>query len=95
MVAGGIATGFMANSLHGKLEDKQSNGKPVHKNDISSGKSLVTTTNILTSVGGAVVVGGLVWWWLDGRTVERKSSLSTAVIPTTDGGAWLQLGGAF
>ena len=92
MIAGGIVTGVMANSLHGKLEDKQSNASPF-TNDISSGKSLVTTTNILTSVGGAFVVGGLVWWWLDGRTVERKGRLSAAVVPTTDGGAWLQVGG--
>ena len=94
-VAGGITTGVLANGLHGKLEDKQSQGKPVHKNDISSGKSLVTMTNVFSSVGGALVVGGLVWWWLDGRSVERRGRLSTTVVPTTDGGAWFQVGGAF
>ncbi|MEE2786772.1 MAG: PEGA domain-containing protein [Myxococcota bacterium] len=95
MLAGSVVTGVMANSLHGKLEEKSSRNELIHKDDVSSGESLVLMTNIFAGVGGALAVGGIVWWLLDDSGVDRRGRVSASVGPLDDGGAYIQLGGAF
>jgi hypothetical protein len=58
---GGAVTGGLALSKHGELEDAcGDNPCPDRQDDIDSGKTLMTTTNILLIAGGVLVAGGVV-----------------------------------
>ena len=54
-------TGGLALSKHGELEDACGDAPcPERQDDIDSGKTLMTTTNILLIAGGVLVAGGVV-----------------------------------
>ena len=93
-IGGGVVTGLMAGSLHGKLEDKRAASELIAPVDIDTGKTLVLTTNVLLATGTACIVGGLTWWLLDSAGVSSSGDITTVFVPTSEG-ASLGFGGRF
>ena len=85
----------MAKNLHDGLTDRQQKEEAIAPADIDTGKTLVMMTNALLGLGSAMVVGGVTWWALGGQGAEVDGSIGTALVPTPEGGAAIQVGGQF
>ncbi len=91
---GGAVTGVMAQSLYGKLDEKKNKGEPIAPVDITTGQDLVSMTNLLLIIGSVTVAGGVTWYFIDESGLDTQGSLSTVLLPTSDGGV-LSVGGQF
>lgn len=92
-VGAGVFTGLSAQNLHDQLDDKRKKGELIAPADIDTGNNLVLMTNVLMGVGVAAIAGGVTWWFLDDG-VSSSGQVQAGFMPT-DGGAAVQLQGAF
>lgn len=86
--AGGVVTALSAKKLHDQLEEKKKKGEPIASQDIDTGKSRVTMTNILWGAGGAAAIGGAVWWYFAGQGPSASADIGLSVTPDGTAQVW-------
>jgi hypothetical protein len=82
----GLGVGYLAMKKKNDVCDAKT--KLCDPQGLSDGRSLATTSTIVTGVGGAVLVGGLVWLLLQPKpTLQPMADRATLVVPwaSTDG----------